>query len=140
MRTMVEGTFMTTAFAKVGVSGDFGGTYFITQLVGTAKARELFFLSERITAEEALRLGLVNWVHPAETFETASLALARQLASGRTLALGYMKDNLNRALVASAIECLDSEAASYIACTETQDHKETALAFVEKRPPRFSGR
>ena len=66
LRIMAEDAFMTTAFARVGFSGDYGGTYFMTQLVGSAKARELYFLSERVGAEEALRLGLTNWVCPAE--------------------------------------------------------------------------
>ncbi len=140
LRTMSAATFMTTAFAKVGLSGDFGGTYFVSQLVGSAKARELFFLSERIAAEEALRLGLVNWTYAPEILREETIALAKRLSSGPTLSLGYMKENLNRALIASATECLDAEAALHIACTDTYDHKEAAAAFVQKRPPRFSGR
>ena len=62
LRIMASTAIMTTAFARVGFSGDYGGTYFMTQLVGAAKARELYFLSERVNAEEALRLGLVNWI------------------------------------------------------------------------------
>jgi 2-(1,2-epoxy-1,2-dihydrophenyl)acetyl-CoA isomerase len=57
---MSRTAILTTAFARVGFSGDYGGTYFLTQLVGSAKARELYYLSERVGAEEALRLGLTN--------------------------------------------------------------------------------
>lgn len=140
LRIMAEDTFLTTAFAKMGLSGDFGGTYFVTQMVGSAKAREFFMISDRIKAEEALRLNLINRVHPSPTLMDESLALAQRLASGPTLALGYMKENLNRALVAPATDCLDAEAVLHAACTETRDHKEAAAAFVQKRPPCFSGR
>ena len=66
LRIMASDAILTTAFARVGFSGDYGGTYFLTQLVGSAKARELYYLSGRVTAEEALRLGLANWVCPSE--------------------------------------------------------------------------
>ena len=66
MRIMAQNAIMTTAFARVGFSGDYGGSYFLTQLVGAAKARELYFLSDRVGAEEALRLGLTNWVCATE--------------------------------------------------------------------------
>ena len=72
----------TTAFVKVGFSGDFGITYFLTRLVGTAKARELMFLSDKIDAAEALRIGLVNRVVPDEALEAQTMAVARQIASG----------------------------------------------------------
>ena len=69
LRIMSSVAFMTTAFAKVGFSGDYGGTYFMSQLIGSAKARELYFLSDRVSAEEALNLGLTNWVVDAESLE-----------------------------------------------------------------------
>src|SRR6187399_1615309 len=62
MRIASASCKITTAFAKVGLSGDYGGTYFLTHLLGSAKARELYFLSDRVSAQEALRLGLTNWV------------------------------------------------------------------------------
>lgn len=139
LRTMSSETFLITAFAKLGLSGDFGGTYFVSQLVGSAKARELFYFSERVSADEALRLGLTNRLFkPAELMEE-SLALAKKLASGPGLALGFMKENLNRALTASADECLDVEATLHISCAATQDHREAATAFLEKRVPIFEG-
>jgi 2-(1,2-epoxy-1,2-dihydrophenyl)acetyl-CoA isomerase len=82
---------ITTAFAKVGLSGDFGGTYFLTKLIGSAKARELYLTSPLLTAEEAHQLGIVNRVVPDAKLEAAALAWGRMLASGPTLAYGYMK-------------------------------------------------
>ena len=82
LRIMASTAIMTTAFARVGFSGDYGGTYFVTQLVGAAKARELYFLSERVNAEEALRLGLVNWICAPEDLAARTHEIARRLASG----------------------------------------------------------
>ena len=98
LRIMASTAIMTTAFARVGFSGDYGGTYFMAQLVGTAKARELYFLSERVSAEEALRLGLVNWICAPEDLVARPRKLARRLATGPTVAYRYMKENLNRAI------------------------------------------
>ena len=91
LRIMARSAFLTTAFARVGFSGDYGGTYFLTQLVGSAKARELYYLSERVSAEEALRLGLANWVCEAEELTTRIREIAIRLAKGPTIAYRYMK-------------------------------------------------
>jgi len=140
LRIMASDAIMTTAFAKVGFSGDYGGTYFLTQLVGSAKARELYFLSGRVTAEEALRLGLTNWVCPPEDLATRTAEIARELARGPTVAFRYMKENLNRAMGGDVDDCLDLEATHHVHCARTEDHKEAAKAFVEKRQPVFQGR
>ena len=140
LRIASENAVMTTAFARVGFSGDYGGTYFLTQLVGTAKARELYFLSERIDMKEALKLGLVNWVVPAEALESKAMGIARKLASGPRVAYRYMKENLNRAAAGRAEECLDLEATHHIHTGLTEDHREAARAFVEKREPQSKGR
>ena len=140
LRIAAENAVMTTAFARVGFSGDYGGTYFLSQLVGTATARELYFLSERVDMKEALRLGLVNWVVPADALETRTMEIARRLASGPRVAYRYMKENLNRAAAGSAEECLDLEATHHIHTGLTEDHREAARAFVEKREPQFKGR
>ncbi len=141
LRIAAENAVLTTAFARVGFSGDYGGTYFLSKLVGTAKARELYLLSDRVDAREAERLGLVNKVVPAAALEAETAALARRLASGATVAYRYMKENLNRALEgASAEDCLDLEATHHIHTGFTEDHREAAKAFVEKREPVFRGR
>ena len=139
MRIAADTAVMTTAFAKVGLSGDYGGTYLLTQIVGTAKARELYMLADRIDMGEAHRLGLVNWVVPAAELEAQTKALARRLADGPRLALGLIKDNLNRALKATFADCLDAESANLARARETEDHKEAAKAFAEKRKPVFKG-
>ena len=140
LRIMARTAIMTTAFARVGFSGDYGGTYFITQLVGAAKARELYFLSERVTAEEALRLGLTNWVCAPEELEAKTREIAARLAAGPTIAYRYMKENLNRAMAGEVDECLDLEATHHVHSASTADHREAAKAFVEKREPVFEGR
>ena len=139
LRVMADTGIMMTAFARVGLSGDYGGTYFMTQLVGSAKARELFFLSERISAEEALRLGLANWVVPENELESKTMEIANRLASGPSVAYRYMKENLNRAIGGYIDECLDLEATHHIHTGLTQDHHDAAVAFVEKREPVFKG-
>lgn len=130
----------TTSFVKLGVSGDFGGHYFLTRLLGTAKARELFFTSPILGADEAGTLGLVNRVVPDAELEATTYALASSLAAGPRLALGYMKRNLNLAERASLSDVMDTEALHHVRCTETEDHREAAAAFIEKRPPLFRGR
>jgi 2-(1,2-epoxy-1,2-dihydrophenyl)acetyl-CoA isomerase len=140
MRVMSRSAFMTTAFARVGFSGDYGGTYFLTQLVGSAKARELYMLSDRVNAEEALRLGLANWVVEPEDLMTKTLEIARRLARGPTVAYRYMKENLNRAMAGEVEDCLDLEATHHVHCGQTEDHREATKAFVEKREPVFKGR
>jgi 2-(1,2-epoxy-1,2-dihydrophenyl)acetyl-CoA isomerase len=140
MRIAADTATMTTAFAKVGLSGDYGGTYLLTQLVGTAKARELYLLADQIDMAEAKRLGLVNWVVPAAELEARTMEIAHRLASGPRLAHRFLKDNLNRALKMGLADCLDMESANLMQLRETEDHKEAALAFAEKRKPRFKGR
>jgi 2-(1,2-epoxy-1,2-dihydrophenyl)acetyl-CoA isomerase len=140
LRYAVEGAKLTTAFAKVGFAGDYGGTWFLTRLVGSAKARELYFLSDVITAEEGERLGIVNAVFSADQLEPEVMAIAERLASGPTVAYRYMKENLIRAVHGELGECLDMEAAHHIHTGQTEDHREAAQAFVEKREPVFKGR
>jgi 2-(1,2-epoxy-1,2-dihydrophenyl)acetyl-CoA isomerase len=141
LRIAAEGAVMTTAFARVGFSGDYGGTYFLSRLVGTAKARELYFLSDKVEMSEALALGLVNRVVPANDLTPATMELAKRLAHGPRVAYRYMKENLNRAAAEGSVgDCLDLEATHHIHCALTQDHREAAKAFVEKRTPQFVGR
>lgn len=140
LRIMATNAILTTAFARVGFSGDYGGSYFLTQLVGSAKARELYFLSDRINADEALRLGLANWVCAPEQFAAKTREIALRLAKGPTVAYRYMKENLNRALTGEVDDCLDLEATHHIHCGQTEDHRDATNAFVEKREPTFKGR
>jgi 2-(1,2-epoxy-1,2-dihydrophenyl)acetyl-CoA isomerase len=140
LRYAAEGSVLTTAFARVGFSGDYGGTWFLSRLVGTAKAKELYFFSERVDATEAERLGIVNAVFPAAELEREVAKRAKQLAEGPAIAYRYMKETLNRAVNGDLWDCLDLEATHHVHTGTTEDHKEAARAFVDKRQPRFRGR
>lgn len=140
LRIMSSDAFMTTAFAKVGYPGDYGGAWFLTRLVGAAKARELFLLSDRVDADEALRLGLTNWVCAPDELSARVQQLATRLAAGPSIAYRYMKENLNRAIAGELGEYLDVETTHQLHCSLTEDHREAARAFVEKRAPVFKGR
>ncbi|HVJ51916.1 MAG TPA: enoyl-CoA hydratase [Aliidongia sp.] len=131
---------LTTAFAKVGLSGDFGGSWFLTRLVGSAKARELYLTSPVLPAEEANRLGLFTRLVADADLEAETLSLARSLADGPTVTLQYMKQNLNLAELGTLAQVMDAEALRHTRCADTDDHKEAATAFVEKRAPVFKGR
>lgn len=132
---------MTTAFAKVGLSGDFGGTYFLPWLVGAAKAREMYLDPEPIDMHEADRLGLVTRVVPDAELAEVTMAYARKLASGPRVAYGYLKRNLNATESGISLSgLLDLEAMHMTRSRGTDDHAEAARAFVEKREPRFEGR
>ncbi|HBX01241.1 MAG TPA: enoyl-CoA hydratase [Gammaproteobacteria bacterium] len=141
MRVMASNAIMTTAFARVGFSGDYGGTFFMSQLIGTAKARQLYFMSERVSAQEALSLGLTNWVCESDELATKTQEIAAQLAVGPAVAYRYMKENFARAMSSGDVDdCLDLEATHHVHCGQTQDHKNATKAFVEKREPTFIGR
>ena len=140
VRIAADDAKLTTAFSKVGLSGDFGGSYFLNHLVGAAKARELYFTARVVRAADAVQMGMVNQTVPSDQLAQAALALARELASLPTIAVGYMKKNLNLGLRASLSDVLDSEAIHMISTFDTEDHKGAAAAFVEKRAPQFNGR
>ena len=140
LRVASDTARFATAFARVGYSGDFGGSWFLTQLVGTAKARELYYTAEVIDAKQALALGLVNRVVPDVRLEEETMALAARLARGPSVAFRYMKRNMNAAESASLKEMLDLEAWHHSRTGMTEDHREAARAFVEKREPHFKGR
>jgi 2-(1,2-epoxy-1,2-dihydrophenyl)acetyl-CoA isomerase len=140
LRIAGEGARFGTAFARVGYSGDFGGSWFLTRLVGTAVARELYFTADLVDAPRALALGLVNRVVPDARLEEEALGLARRLARGPRIALRYMKKNLNAAETGPLRDALDLEAWHHSRCGMTEDHREAARAFVEKREPVFRGR
>ena len=140
MRIMSTSAILTTAFARVGFSGDYGGTYFLTQLVGSAKAREMYYLSERVGADDALRLGLTNWVCAPEELAGKTREIALRLATGPTVAYRYMKENLNRAITGELNDCLDLEATHHVHCGQTEDHRAATKSFVSKTEPVFKGR
>ena len=134
-----ESAFIGTGYRNVGFSGDYGGSWLLTQSVGIAKAKELFFTGRRIQSDECLELGLFNQVVPDEKLEESTTELARQIASGPPIAIGYMKENINRSLELDLRGALAQEADRLMRCAQTNDHKEAVKAFMEKRPPVFQG-
>jgi enoyl-CoA hydratase/carnithine racemase len=140
LRVAAESAFVTTSYARLGLSGDYGGSWFLTRLVGPARAREIFFTADRIDARECERLGIVNRVVPDAELEKASLDLARRIAAGPPIALRYMKDNLNRALDEGLDAVLDIEAERMVQSATTEDYLEAVSAFRDKRAPTFRGR
>ncbi len=127
----------TTAFRNVGLSGDFGGSYFLTRLAGDAVARELYFTGAIVDAQEALRIGIVNHVAPHDELETRTLEMAALIANGPTGAYARMKRQLNLAAHADLRTVLEAEALNMTLSGLAPDALEAGRAFVEKRRPRF---
>jgi len=140
LRIASENAFLVTSFARLGLSGDYGGTWFMTQLVGPAKAREIYFTADRVDAATCLELGLFNRVVPDESLSEEAFALAAKIASGPPIALRWMKANLNRALEEDLETCLRYEADRMVRGALTDDYTEAVTAFAEKRVARFQGR
>jgi 2-(1,2-epoxy-1,2-dihydrophenyl)acetyl-CoA isomerase len=130
----------SSAFLNAGLSGDFGGSYSLTHIVGTAKARELYLLAERFDAAEAERIGLVSKTLPDAELMNHVRGVARRLADSAPIALREIKRNLNDAMRLSFSEALDREADRHSRCGTTEDNTEAAKAFLEKRKPLFKGR
>jgi 2-(1,2-epoxy-1,2-dihydrophenyl)acetyl-CoA isomerase len=140
LRIASEDATFSTAFVKVGFPGDFGITWFLTRLVGTAKARELMYLSEKLDASEAMRIGLVNRVVASDQIEAVTMDIARRIGDGPRVANRYIKRNLDAAEAGGLADSLDLEAHHLTLTRMTDDHREAVSAFQEKRPPVFKGR
>ncbi len=110
IRIASESAFMTTAFANIGLSGDYGASWFLPQIVGLARAKEMFFTAERISATDGLNMGLINKVFPDKSFRIDAFQYARKIANGPTMALGMMKKNLNSGLNQGLAASLATEA------------------------------
>ena len=129
-----------TAFGRIGLSGDFGGSYNLTQLVGPMLARELYLLAEPFDAERAQAIGILTRLVADEALREETMAFARRLADGARVAHGYMKRNLLAAETESLATVLELEAVHQMRTNATEDHREAVRAFAEKRPPVFKGR
>lgn len=140
LRVAAASAFVTTSYVKLGLSGDYGGSWFLAQLVGPARAKEIYFTGDRIDAATCERLGIVNRVVPDPQLGKEALGLAKRIAAGPPIALRYMKDNLNRALVQDLATCLDLEAERMVQGATTEDYLEAVAAYQEKRTPEFEGR
>ena len=139
MRIAAESAIMSTGYARIGLTGDYGVAWLLTRLVGTSRARELMFLSERIDARRCETLGLVNRVVPDAELRDTTFAIAKSLAEGPSIALACIKDNLDHAMTSDFLESMDQEAENMVRSARTIDHKEAVRAFVEKRKPAFAG-
>jgi len=140
IRIAAASAFLSTGYLRVALSGDYGIAWLLTRLVGTARARELMFTCERVDAARAGQIGLVNRVVADDQLHPETFALAKSLAEGPTLALRYMKDNLDEALLFDYATARDHEAERLVRLTTTADHKEAVQAFIDKRQPVFTGR
>lgn len=110
---------LTSAFTRAGLSGDYGGTWFWTRILGTAQARELYMLSERIAAGDALARGLVHRVWPDDELRARTMTIAHAIADGPAWAHAYAKNNLNAAVDGSLEATLQLEATAMLVATET---------------------
>jgi 2-(1,2-epoxy-1,2-dihydrophenyl)acetyl-CoA isomerase len=129
-----------TAYAKVGYGGDFGTTWLLTHYAGAPKAKELFFLADPVDAAEAHRIGLVNRVVEPDTLAAETASIATRIAEGPLTSYRYMKANVNLAAAVDFRTLLDREPETHLRCGETSDHREGVRAFLDKRPPKFTGR
>ncbi len=140
LRIAAVSAFIVTSFATLGLSGDYGGSWFLTRLVGPGRAREIYFTADRVDSATCLALGIFNRVVPDDQLAEASFALAARIAAGPPIALRFMKENLNRALDFDLDSCLQYEADRMVRGAMTDDYREAVAAFSEKRKPRFEGR
>lgn len=139
IRIAARSAFVSTGYARIGLSGDYGIAWLMTRTVGPARARELMFTGERVDAERCERIGLFNRVVDDAKLQDEAFALAKSLAEGPRLALASMKDNLDDALHIDYATALHREAERLVRASRTADHKEAVQAFVEKRKPVFKG-
>ena len=139
IRIAAELAFVSTGYLRVGLSGDYGIAWLLTRLVGTSRARELMFTADKVSAMRCETIGLVNRVVADARLQDEAFAMARSMAEGPTIALRYMKDNLDEALLFDFATARDHEAERLIRTTMTSDHREAVQAFIEKRKAVFKG-
>ena len=140
IRIAAKSAFVSTGYARVGLSGDYGIAWLLTRAVGSVRARELMFTADRVDAERCERIGLVNRIVEDAKLQDEAFAFAKSLAEGPRVALRNMKDNLDDALQVDYSTALHREAERLVQASRTSDHKEAVRAFVEKRKPVFTGR
>jgi 2-(1,2-epoxy-1,2-dihydrophenyl)acetyl-CoA isomerase len=139
LRAASEKASFHEAFIKVGLAPDSGTSFWLTRIVGLAKAMEIGMIGDEIDARTAMNMGLVNWVFPEDKFVGETTKIAERLASGPTRALALTKRALNRAIVLDMDSALEYEAYLQEIAGRSRDHVEGVKAFFEKRPPEFTG-
>lgn len=140
IRIAAQSAFMSTGYLNVALSGDYGIAWLLTRLVGTSRARELMFTAERVPAARCEQIGLVNRVVPDDKLQEEAFRARETMAAGLTVALRYMKDNLDEALMFDFETARDHEAVCMIRSQKTADHREAVQAFIDKRKPVFAGK
>jgi 2-(1,2-epoxy-1,2-dihydrophenyl)acetyl-CoA isomerase len=139
IRVAVEEAVFGQNFAKVGLFPDYGGTYFLPQLIGPGKAAELFYTGDMIDSKTAMQLGIVNHVYPADRFEAAVESLAAKIATGPQMAIRAVKKRIFARERVALARALEKEVEQQLECFHSQDCQEGIKAFLEKRPPSFRG-
>jgi 2-(1,2-epoxy-1,2-dihydrophenyl)acetyl-CoA isomerase len=137
IRIVAEGTKLNTMFLRVGLVPEFGSSYLLPRIIGLAKACELVYLPRMVDAQEALEIGLVNRVVPADRLMAEAMALGETLANGPTFALRKAKEALYRNLDATYVEAVARESKFFAECMSTAEHREGIRAFIERREPDF---
>ncbi|HEY4554507.1 MAG TPA: enoyl-CoA hydratase-related protein, partial [Bacillaceae bacterium] len=140
IRIASEKASFMNAFIHVGLVPDSGNFYYLPRMVGHSKAMEFMLLGEKVSATEAKELGLVSKLFPADSWEQEAAAFAEKLAGMPTKTIGLIKRNLQQSWDATLSEVLEKEALAQRIAGMSKDHKEGVSAFLEKRPPRFSGK
>lgn len=140
MRICSENAFLTTGYARIGLSGDYGIAWLLSRVVAPARARELLLSSRRIASDEALAMGLVNRITTADDLMTQAHQWAAEFANGPGVAHAYIKDNLDEALFIDHSKAIEREADRLLKSRATEDHREAVKAFAEKREPVFKGK
>ena len=140
LRIASSNATFSQSFAKVGLHPDWGGTYFLPRLVTPNKACEMFFLGDPIDAGEAKQLGLINFVVPPSDLEAETRKLAERLRAAPAVALAAVKQAIYRSHSAELEEMLRYETEAQMRCFDSDDGAEGIRAFLEKRPPKFTGR
>jgi 2-(1,2-epoxy-1,2-dihydrophenyl)acetyl-CoA isomerase len=140
LRIAAESAFLAPAFGAIGLSGDYGGSWYLSKLIGPGRAKEMYFTNRRMNATEALALGVFNRVVPDETLRDAAQAMAAEIAQGAPVALRYMKENHNRAMVSDLKTTMAMEGDRMVRAMHTEDFANAAAAFLAKQKPVFKGK
>jgi 2-(1,2-epoxy-1,2-dihydrophenyl)acetyl-CoA isomerase len=139
LRLAAASASFTMAFAGVALSADSGSSFTLPRLIGHGRASKMMLLGERVGADEALRIGMVDEVVADESFRARTAELAGILAAGPTTAFGWIKRSLAHAATSDLAGALDFEDLAQAACFASSDHAEAVAAFAAKRVPRFAG-